>query len=413
METYTLFELNEHIRHVLALNLPEALWIRCEIAQMNEARGHFYIDLVQKGEGTDEIVAQAAAVLWSKTYRKLKQNLGEELDFLLQEGIEVQLHAKVEFHERYGLKLVIENFDPAYTLGKLALKRREIIRELKKLRLLEKNGEVPIPPVLQRIAVLTSAGAAGYQDYLKQLDANSFGYRFSNTLFPTVVQGLQVEREMLAQLREIAKDKARFDCVIIIRGGGAKLDLSAFDSLALCKAVANFPLPILTGIGHEVDETVLDMVAHSALKTPTAVADFIIHQNLQFESEITELGLYLKNLTEQVLKENEFTLQQIEQSVHLQSLQKIGQGRQMLDFIGQELPQLLKYIFKKEKMQLTNLEKNCNLLNPQTVLNRGFSLTLKNGRALTSPKQALEGDSICSILREGTLHSLVKKTKDA
>jgi len=398
---------------VIALNLPEALWIRCEISQLKESRGHFYIDLIQKGEGNDEILAQAAAVLWRKNYRKLKQSLGQELDSLLQEGFEVKLQVKVEFHERYGLKLVVENFDLAYAMGKLELKRREIIRELKKLRLLEKNKSLALPPVLQRIAVLTSERAAGYQDYLKQLTTNSYGFQFSNTLFPTAVQGSNVEMEIIRQLKVIEKQKDRFDCLIIIRGGGAKLDLAAFDSFALCKEMANFPLPVLTGIGHDMDETVLDMVAHSALKTPTAVADFILLRNHLFESTITELGLELKSKTFQMVKENQFSLQQMAQDVHFLFQKKISQGVQMVQFIEQKLPQSLKFIFQKEKMRLSNIEKNCDLLNPQTTLNRGFSLTLKNGRVITSPRDVQQGDSISNILREGVLHSLVKKSKDA
>ena len=412
MQSYSLFEINEFIKRVLALNFPDALWVRCEIAQVKEARGHFFIDLVQKEEAGDSIIAQAQAVLWNRQYRNIQKKTDLELNALLQEGMEVLVLAKVDFNERYGLKLVMEDFDPAYTMGRLELKRREIIRRLKELKLLEKNKALPLPPVLQRVAVLSSETAAGLQDFLQHLKADSFGYQFDCQLFPTSVQGVYVEMEMLAQLEKIEKHPAGFDCVAIIRGGGAKLDLSAFDSFELCKKVANFPLPVFTGIGHDMDETVLDLVAHLALKTPTAVADFLVQRNLAFETQVINLGENVKTLARYFLNRASLLLHHLQQTVQFQGKNQLNQQQRMLEYIAKELPGILKNYFQKEKLHLDTLENTSKLLSPQTALRRGFSITLSNGNVVTAASSLSQGDEVETRLLQGSFKSIVKKISD-
>ncbi|MBI5917471.1 MAG: exodeoxyribonuclease VII large subunit [Bacteroidetes bacterium] len=406
--SHSLFEVHEFIRRVIALNLPEALWVRCELADVKDSRGHFYLDLVQKKEDGDEIIAQGQAVIWQKNYRALQKKLGLDMALLLQPGMEILLLAKPEFHERYGLKLMVEDIDPTYTMGKLELKRREIIRQLQAQNLLEKNRRLPLPPVVQRVAVLSSERAAGFQDFLKHLTENSFGYQFQIEFFQAAVQGIQVEKEMADQLQKLARRAADFDAVAIIRGGGARLDLAAFDSLELGKTVANLPLPVLTGIGHDVDETVLDLVAHTSLKTPTAVADFILHHNFAFESGVVNLGQVVKNIGQQALKEKDGQLRHLSQLLDFQLKNNFRQQKLMLDFIEKEIPVQLASHFSKQKIQLESLEKIVRLLSPETAMRRGFSIVLKNGKQVTDASELAVGEEVEVRLHRGAFIGTVK-----
>lgn len=405
MKSYSLHEVNEFLRRILALNLPEALWIRCEIAQVSEARGHHFLELVQKAEESDEIIAQASAVIWQGVYRKLRGKMGLIVNDLLQEGIEVQLKAKIDFNERYGLKFIIEDIDPTYTLGKLEMRRQQTIEALQQANLMGRNALAPLSPVLQRIAVLSSERAAGYQDFSAHLKNNPYNYQFHCQLFNTAMQGDQVQPEMLKQLSLIEKQKERFDCVVIIRGGGARLDLAAFDSLEPCRAVAQFPLPVLTGIGHDVDETVLDMVAHSALKTPTAVADFMINRNLLFESALVNYAQRLRVFGMQQLKNQMFLLQGLHQKLKLQSNRKLGEANRMLDFIDNQIPDLIKFKLQDQRHQLDKLEKVVQLMSVEATLKRGFTITQKDGKILRSAEDVKSGDSLTTRFLDGEIQS--------
>jgi len=411
LESISLYDLNEYIRRVIALNIPEALWVRCEIAQLKPSRGHFYLELVEKqleDNENDGLRAQAQAVIWQRTHQRLLRKNGSELNYLLQEGMEVLLKVEVDFHEQYGLKLVIQDIDPTYTLGKMELKRRAILKELKAQNLMNKNGGIPLPLVLQRIAVISSEKAAGYQDYLQHLSQNDYQYAFKNELFPAAMQGVNTEKEILKQLKKIERRKAEFDSIIIIRGGGAKLALATFDNLELAKAVANASLPVFTGIGHDMDETVLDKVANLALKTPTAVADFFIHRTLQFESLLMNTGVKLKETVQDILQNQITVLSQLTQSLDFQSNKTIGQAAQMLDFIETEMPRLVQYRFKTAAKELDNLEKMVSFLSPEATLKRGFSLTTKNGKIVKSSKELKKGTVIKTHFLDGKIESEIK-----
>lgn len=412
MESISLYDLNEYIRRVIALNLPEAMWVRCEIAQLKPSRGHFYLELVEKQEEnspTDGLKAQAQAVIWNRTHQRLMRKNGHELNYLLQEGMEVLLQVEVDFHEQYGLKLVIKDIDPTYTLGRMELKRRAILKALKEADLMDKNSEIPLPLVMQKIAVISSEKAAGYQDYLQHLSQNDYQYAFQNELFPAAMQGVNTEKEILKQLKKIERQKANFDCIIIIRGGGAKLDLAAFDNLELAKAVANSSLPVFTGIGHDVDETVLDKVAHLSLKTPTAVADFFIHRLLQFESHLMNVGLGMKEAVNQLLQTQDSYLKELTQVVDFQSNKMIAQAEQMLDFIEMEMPKTVKYRFEKANNQLDNLEQLVSFLSPEATLKRGFSLTTKDGKIVKNKAKLKKGDVIETHFVDGKVESEILK----
>jgi exodeoxyribonuclease VII large subunit len=319
--------------------------------------------------------------------------------------MEVLLKVEVDFHEQYGLKLVIQDIDPTYTLGKMELKRRTILKTLKELELMDKNSAISLPLVLQNIAVISSEKAAGYQDYLQHLSQNDYKYAFKNELFPAAMQGVNTEKEMLKQLKKIERRKTEFDCIIIIRGGGAKLDLAAFDNLELAKAVAKSSLPVFTGIGHDVDETVLDKVAHLSLKTPTAVADFFIHRILQFESHLLNVGLGLKESVQQVLQTQESTLKQLTQTLDFQANKTIAQAKQMLDFIEMEMPRTVKYRFEKEDKKLENLEQLISFLSPEMTLKRGFTLTTKDGKIVKNKAKLKKGEVIETHFADGKVKS--------
>ncbi len=407
--SHTLFEFNEFIRRVIALNLPESLWIRAELSDVKSSKGHFYLDLVQKKEDNDEIIAQAQAVIWSKNYRALQKKIGQDLDTLLQPGMEILFLAKPEFHERFGLKLMLEDIDPAHTLGKLELQRRETIRKLQALNLLQKNGELKIPSVIQRVAVLSSENAAGFQDFTKHLSSNSFGYRFQVSFFPIAVQGVLVEKETTTQLEILAQNPEDFDVVIIIRGGGARLDLAAFDSFLLAKAVANMPLPVLVGIGHDVDETVLDLVANTSLKTPTAVADFILHHNLNYESQVLNLVAEVKKVATQAIQEKSARLQYLSQLIGYQVKTSFNQQYQMLDFIEKDVPSILKNCFMQAKLQLDSFENIVQLLGPEAAFKRGFAMVFKNGKQINDIEQLELADEITVQMKSGRFYSAIKK----
>lgn len=401
MKTVTLFQLNEYIRRILALNLPDALWIQCEIAQVNESRGHCFLELVQKSEAEENIVAQASAVIWQNYLRLLRRKIGVIFDQLLREGMEVLLKARVDYNERYGFKLIIEDIDPTYTLGKLELKRRQTLDVLRQQGLLEKQRFVPLPVVLQRVAIISSERAAGYQDFLQQLQQNTYGYQFQLRFFQSAMQGDLVEAEMLKQLNAITKTKENFDCIVIIRGGGARLDLNAFDNFKLCKAVAACELPVLTGIGHDVDETVLDLVAHSALKTPTAVADFIINRNVQFESHIVHLGMQLKSAIIQKVNNQRFLLNNLINNIQFRLKNSILQQQQQLHFIQSAVPRQAHHRFQFAKQNLDSLEKMTQLLSVPATLQRGFALIEKKGHLVRSTTKIQSGDELTIQLADG------------
>ena len=403
--SYSLYDLNEYVRQVLALNFSDALWVRCELAQVKYSRGHCYIDLVQKSEDGQDIVAQAQAALWALQLRSLRNKLGLELDTILQEGMEVLMLVKVEYHERFGLKLMVHDIDPAYTLGQLALKRRETILRLKKEGLLEKNKTLLLPPVIQRIAILSSENAAGLKDFLNELSGNEFGYAFRFHLFPVAMQGGKVAEEISASLKKI--NPADFDALVIIRGGGSKLDLVAFDDYGLCRNLALVPLPLICGIGHEVDDTVLDQVAHTSLKTPTAVAGFIIHQNLRFESEIVQFGNEVKNVTTRIIQQQSLVLQQMELYVGKTASTQLRQQKMMIGFIEKELPIVLRNNLAISTAKLELLEKSAYFLSPETALKRGFTITLKNSKPVTDNGQLEEGDEIETVFYKNKTTSKV------
>lgn len=406
MQIHSLFDLHEFIRRVLALNFQQSIWITAEIGQAGRSKGHYYLELIEKGP-EETLLAQASAVLWANDYRRLRSVLGADLEAVLQAGRQVKMQVKVDFHERYGLKLVISDLDPAFTFGEVDRLRRQTIATLREQDLLERNGNLPLPPVLQRIAVISSENAAGLQDFLEQLKGNEFGYSFECQLFESSVQGVGAAAEMQYALKRVAAESAFYDCAVIVRGGGARLDLAAFDNLELCRTLAGMPLPVLSGIGHDIDETVLDLVAHTALKTPTAVAEFLIRHNLFFENRLLQTAGEIRSMAEFQARIGTLELNRREMELTLESRQRLLRAGRQLDTWETALPQLAAGSLRVQHRFLDHAEALCEALSPEKVLQRGYSITMHEGRVLTSAQGVQPGDVLETRLADGMLQSVV------
>ena len=301
----SLFELQRQVKGSLDATFAMPVWVKAEISEMTVNRsGHCYLDLVETESGTDTVIARCRATIWSYTFRMLKPYFETTTGQTFTEGLKVLLQAKVEYHEVYGFSLNIRDIDPVYTLGDLARQRREIIRRLQEDGVFEMNKELDLPLVPQRIAVISSPTAAGLQDFLDQLHNNQHQFVFYSKLFPAVMQGNEAPRSIMNALDLIYEYEDLFDAVVIIRGGGAQLDLACFDQYELAFHVAQFPLPVITGIGHDKDDTVIDLVAHTRMKTPTAVAEFLIGGALRFSQELKELEKHFTELVNNQLEDN-------------------------------------------------------------------------------------------------------------
>ncbi|HAH25776.1 MAG TPA: exodeoxyribonuclease VII large subunit [Prolixibacteraceae bacterium] len=301
----SLSELQRKVKGTLEDLFAMPVWVKAEISEMTVNRsGHCYLDLVETEEGSDTVIARCRATIWSYTFRMLKPYFETTTGQVFTEGLKVLLQAKVEYHEVYGFSLNIRDIDPVYTLGDMARQRREIILRLEEAGVFDMNKDLELPLVPQRIAVISSPTAAGLQDFLNQLHQNPHQFVFYTKLFPAVMQGMDAPRSITASLEQIYQYEDLFDAVVIIRGGGAQIDLACFDHYDLAFNVAQFPLPIITGIGHDKDDTVIDMVAHTRMKTPTAVAEFLISGALQFSQQLSELETHFTDVVNDQLEEN-------------------------------------------------------------------------------------------------------------
>ncbi len=414
MKAYSLYELNLHIRQVLALNFSESVWIEAEIAQCNLSRGHYWVELVQNAaDNEEEIIAQASAVIWAKQYRSIKKSVGRILDSILIEGAAIKAKVKVDYNERFGIKLMIEDIDPTYALGKMALQRQAIIEQLQAEQLMDRNKAKSLPLVLQKIAVISSPTAAGYQDFLDQLHANPFGYQFKCDLFPAAMQGIKVEPEVLEQLLNIGRLSKHYDAVVIIRGGGAKLDLSAFDNYTLGKTIAEHPLPVLTGIGHEIDETVIDMLAHRSLKTPTAVADFVLHRNELFEGQILQLAQILQQNSVHLINLQQIELERAKQLASASILTKMQVENTTVQLQEEQVKLFATFPIQRESQVLDRFQLTIDLLDQDAILARGYALLSdEHGKSIHSIADIATKDLIDIKLADGEVKVEVKSTID-
>ena len=450
-EAISLSRLNLNIKQTIRGEFSNLVWVTAEINQFNQhSSGHCYLELIEKASHGDTIKASIRANIWASAYSRLSAYFKTSTGQALSAGIKVLVRVQVDFHEVYGISLNIRDIDPNYTLGDMARKRQEIIKKLDEAGVTEMNKELELSRVPQRIAVISSSSAAGYEDFCEQLKNNSGDYRFYWKLFPARMQGEQTSASIIGALDLIADYSDFFEAVVIIRGGGSKTDLSFFDDFDLAYNIAQFPLPILTGIGHERDESICDMVAHTSCKTPTAVAEFLIDVAEQFEAELDWLKEQISRVARKSLNEDKSQLQHISKTLSLTTRHfqedKAAQLRELmiltdstsrgyisalkqpLDLIEAGLLKNVnmfllqkqsrqREIFKsidntlqkglsKKTHQLALLEKQTQYMDPFTILKRGYSISYKEGKPIKDPNDLKTGDEI-----ETRVHSGVFKSK--
>ena len=446
-KTLTLFELNALVRQTLELGMPDDYWVEAELSEVHEVRGHCYMELIQKDAHNNTPVAKASAKCWASTWRLARPHFERVTGQQLHAGMKVLLKVSAQFHENYGFSWIVTDIDPTYTMGDMARKRQEIIRQLKEEGVFDLQKELLLPMFCQRIAVISSANAAGYGDFVNQLDGNEYGFRFHTQLFPAVMQGEGVEQSVIAALNKIfarlkkedsslftLHSSLNFDCVVIIRGGGATSDLSGFDTLALAENVANFPLPVITGIGHERDESVLDMVSHTRVKTPTAAAAFLISNLKSVLDEIEDSEQRIHAKVKQRMDMEKIRLLNYAQKIPM--LFSVVRTRQEA-LLGQLLVKMrssIGYRLQDERHRLIVFQNNMQPvlyrkltderhlldlisqrligLDPNRLLKRGYSITLKNGRTVRDVSQLKEGDELETRFEHGTVRSVVNQVNN-
>ena len=424
----TLYELNGLVRQTLELTLDEEYWVQAEIAELRVNR-HCYMELVQKEARGGGIVAKARAQVWANRWAFIKPMFEQVTGQTLAAGMQVMLKVEVTFHELYGYSLNVTDIDPTYTLGDLARHRQEILRQLAEEGIDTMNKELPLPRLLQRIAVISSASAAGYGDFCNQLNNNQRGLAFKTELFQAVMQGNEVENSVVDALNRIAARLDEWDVVVIIRGGGATSDLQGFDSLLLAENVAQFPLPIITGIGHERDDTVIDLIAHTRVKTPTAAAEFLIHHQEQELDTLEDLSARLTDHISQLLYDEttrlkmlagkipmlfstvkareEVRLHRLSASMANSSIQHLEQAKGRVELMNQQLSLYTSALLQGERKHIELMESKLQSAHPNRILQLGFSITRVGGKALKDVDEVKEGDEIETTLASGTFKSTI------
>lgn len=409
METpLSLFDLNALVKRSLSQCLPDEYWVQAELSDVrSNATGHCYLEFIQKDPRSNNLIAKARGTVWANVYRMLKPYFEEATGQAFTAGIKVLVKVTVEFHELYGYNLTVCDIDPTYTLGDMARRRREILKQLEEEGVLTLNKELEIPVLPQRIAVISSSTAAGYGDFCHQLQNNSHGFFFYTELFPALMQGNQVEESVLSALDAVNARLHQFDVVVIIRGGGATSDLSGFDTYLLAASCAQFPLPIITGIGHERDDTVLDSVAHTRVKTPTAAAEFLINR-------MEEAADLLDNLSEQLregvllrLEQEKRRLWILQNRIPSFVSSRLSEAKMQLLTTKKDLSQAVTSLFTRQKHRLELLHQRVNDASPERLLKRGYSITLKDGKAIIDATQLAEGDVLTTRLAKGEVNSTV------
>lgn len=386
-EPLTLYSLNNMARNALSDAMPLRYWVTGELSEVREAAtGHCYIELVQRDEATKEMVAKARGTIWARIYSLLRPYFLEQTGQPFAAGLKVLLQVTVSFHELYGFTLDVCDIEPAYTIGDIARQRQLIIKRLTEEGVIGLNKELPIPVLPQRIAVISSATAAGYGDFCDQLMNNKYGFVFYPRLFPSPMQGSHVEEGMIAALDRIAQHADCWDVVVIIRGGGATSELNCFDTYNLANNCAQFPLPIITGIGHQRDESLLDIVAHTSAKTPTAAAELLIHTMLAGELQLSE------------------TMGCIVESIR----QRLANEKTRIATITGQLPVKTALFMQEQHHRLNLCQRYLDAASPKHILALGYSITRVNGKAVRNASQIKPGDTVHTTFAEGELTTIAK-----
>ncbi|MFR9165826.1 MAG: exodeoxyribonuclease VII large subunit [Dysgonomonas sp.] len=411
METpvLSLYDLNRIVRGLLSEAFPDLYWIRAETSDVRQNQnGHCYLEFIQKDDNNKNIIAKARGSIWANVFQMLKMYFESETGQPFTSGLKVLVQVSVEFHELYGFSLNVHNIDPTYTLGDQARNRTEILRRLSEEGVIELNKELEISEIPNRIAVISSPTAAGYEDFCNQLNNNQSGFVFYPHLFPAVMQGDKAEDSILSALDRINDYRDSFDVVVIIRGGGAASDLSCFDSYMLAASCAQFPLPIVTGIGHERDDTVLDIVSHTRVKTPTAAAEFLIGKMKETEYELLDMQERIFSGAEQILQDSKLRISNI--ATHFSYLLKEKTKEQIvvLDHFTFKLKAATEQFLNAKKHLLEVHEQHLNFISPENILKKGYTLTLKGNKIIKSVSQVRKGEVITTVFGDGKTDSVVE-----
>lgn len=404
-EVLTLYELNKLIRKVVEGSLPDTFLVTAEIASCN-VKNHCYMTLVDKSD--DTVRAEIGAVIWANRYRSIARRFEKETGASLAKGIKILLEAEVSFHERYGLKLNIINIDPSYTIGEMAVRRREVLERLRKEGLIEKNRELEFPLVPQRIGIVSSSTAAGYEDLVTHLEQNVYGYRFESTLYEAIMQGDRAEESIVSALSACAEDSPVLDLVVIVRGGGGQIDLHCFDSYEIGRAIAMLPLPVVSGIGHQRDVTVVDEVSNMRVKTPTAAADMIVTKVKEFDDRLDLSAHALVRSAMEMTSDMKSSLSTLSKTLDAAARSGVVDNYHVLKVLIKGMRYSMKFV-KGEGLRLKAASGNVRLLDPRSVLKRGYSITYNNGKAVRMVSDIKKGDNIRTVLYDGEFTSIVDR----
>ncbi len=427
----TLYELNQLVHQTITISMPDEYWVEAEISDIREVRGHCYMELIQKDEYGNTPLARASAKCWKNKWMYISPHFERITGNILRAGMKILVQVYADFHETYGFSWIITDIDPTFTMGDMARKRQDIIRKLQEAGVLELQKELSLPLFTQRIAVISSEQAAGYGDFCNQLAENDYGFQFKLSLFRSIMQGEQIESSIISALNEINRQIDHFDVVVIIRGGGSTSDLSGFDSLLLAENVANFPLPVITGIGHDRDESVLDLVSHIRVKTPTAVATLLIDHLIEVYNRISDAQEELIQMVQRRIEIEKIRLNVISEKVpvlfslvsnrqnawfdnfflRIQNAitNRIRQTEQHLNSLSEMLSPLYEHIRLRENHRLEILQQKIKAQDPMLILNRGYSITTLNGRVIRNAKNLKKGDTLCTQMAKGKVTSIVKE----
>ena len=412
---YSLLELNSLVREAIENALPMEYWVEAELSECRESRGHCYMELIQKDELSATPIAKAQAKCWANKWLTIRPYFERTTGQQLHIGMKVLLKVYPQFHEAYGFSWIVTDIDPTYTLGDMARKRQEIIQKLKAEGVFDLQKELQLPVFCQHIAVISSQTAAGYGDFCNQLADNPYNFKFETQLFPAIMQGESIGQSIIAALERIYQMQTEdlelrtslFDCVVIIRGGGATSDMSGFDTLALAENVANFPIPIITGIGHDRDESVLDMVSHTRVKTPTAAATLLIDHLKAVQETIEGAQSMITHYVQQKLSIANSHLSIISESIpRLFSVVKTRQEAK-IDALYTRMPMLIERRLTTESHRLQLIDEKLKALDPALLLARGYSITLHNGKSVRDPQQLQPGDEIETRVEKGIIKSII------
>lgn len=432
-KTLSLYELNSIVASVIDIDMQGDYWVVAEISELREVRGHCYMELVEKDELSNTPIAKASAKSWASRWCMLRPMFERITGQRLHAGMKVMLSVHAQFHAAYGFSWIVSDINPEYTMGDLARRRQQIVAQLKAEGVFDLQRELTLPLFAQRIAVVSSDGAAGYGDFCRQLHDNSAHYKYKVELFAATMQGEAVEHSVIAALNRIYSRHDSFDVVVIIRGGGATSDLSGFDTLALAENVANFPLPVITGIGHDRDESILDMVAHTRVKTPTAAAQLLVDNLVRTESMIDAARQSIVDSTQRrmqrervrveslsaripmmfslVKTKEEARVDMLARRIETATQRRIATALMQIDSLQAKLQSAVNRQLVDARHRLQLIEQRVEAVNPERLLQRGYSITTYNGRAVRNATELPDGAVVETRVEKGKFTSVVTKNK--